>query len=784
MATRLERTRSLLERHWPWFVFATGSAFFLGLVALTVDQGLLADFEAFPAIVRGYTLIGVVLGVASVGFCFLSFFYSLRKRSLQEKMPLFRGTMTAWLWAHVYFGVLAIVAGLGHAGYGLLSLEFSTGKSLFLLLLLLVVSGALWRIFYGTVPKSAARTVGNYSEQASRSRAEALLIEIEKLAAGRSPRFHEFKRWLLDASPSDIELARALQQLAAEEQPALSELAGLAAERQKLISREKKQASYRRLLQGWRILHVPLSLAFLALIPLHVLMAFDAPARTVALGAVDGSHFGGFESAESCRSCHASIVDEWRTSMHAHAMTSPVMIAQTNQVLRKSLNLATSPDPAQICVNCHGPIGAALTDQASLPLASNLETSADESFLNEGVSCAACHQWQGESKTGGAGLSAFKAGYRPGREYFGPIAAPVGNAFHKSSASPLFKEPEQLCRNCHAVAYDRDGDGTVKKGTDLVLQTLFDEWQDYARAGGVSCTGCHMPASAETRAAASALIPFEQDRDAPARRLRSHRFVGVDYPIDIPSVRDQTRAEREALLRRAATLTLLPGSISVRDGAVSLSVQVTNSGVGHNMPGGFAFVRQMWLELTILDRFGVELSSSGKIADSSQDLCDASIVDDPNNPMRPFLSGCQGSDPLLVNFQQMLLDRTEVARDRTGAVLLDARGEPRLLPLPDGREAVLQHLTGGSMSRTRPHTGQPTTSLSPGASATFAYRFPPSSREPVRVSVRLLFRTMPPYFLKALAAEQRTGDGPNLGPLVTNLEVIEMAAATAELAGF
>jgi hypothetical protein len=152
--------------------------------------------------------------------------------------------------------------------------------------------------------------------------------------------------------------------------------------------------------------------------------------------------------------------------------------------------------------------------------------------------------------------------------------------------------------------------------------------------------------------------------------------------------------------------------------------------------------------------------------------------------MRPFLSGCQGSDPLLVNFQQMLLDRTEVARDRTGAVLLDARGEPRLLPLPDGRETVLQHLTGGSMSRTRPHTGQPTTSLSPGASATFAYRFPPSSREPVRVSVRLLFRTMPPYFLKALAAEQRTADGPNLGPLVTNLEVIEMAAATAELAGF
>jgi hypothetical protein len=74
MGTRLERTRSLLERHWPWLVFTSGSVSFLALVALLVDHGLLADFEAFPAIVRGYTLIGLTLGLASVFFCLLSFF--------------------------------------------------------------------------------------------------------------------------------------------------------------------------------------------------------------------------------------------------------------------------------------------------------------------------------------------------------------------------------------------------------------------------------------------------------------------------------------------------------------------------------------------------------------------------------------------------------------------------------------------------------------------------------------------------------------------------------------
>jgi len=139
---------------------------------------------------------------------------------------------------------------------------------------------------------------------------------------------------------------------------------------------------------------------------------------------------------------------------------------------------------------------------------------------------------------------------------------------------------------------------------------------------------------------------------------------------------------------------------------------------------------------------------------------------------------------LLVNFQQMLVDRVEVQRDSSGAALLDARGQPRLAPAPDGKEVVLQYLTGGPVSRIRPHTNRPTPSLAPGESATFSYRFPKSETGvPARVAVRVLFRSMPPYFLRALAAGQRPGDGKNLAELVTNLEVLEMARAESELTG-
>lgn len=782
MSPKLERKRSFFERHLPWFFGALVGALTFTAAALIVDFGVLAEYEAFPSIVRGYTPLGLALGVVSIGLCAVSFFYSLRKRALQERLVVLRGTMTAWLWAHVYFGVLAIVAALAHAGYGLWTAQLTTGKALLLLLVLVVASGLLWRVLYGTVPPAAAQNVGNYSELASRTRASALLVEIEKLAAGRSQRFQELERWLLDATPSDAELAQAAASLGPDEQRALYEVAGLARERQAALSREKRQAGYRRLLQGWRILHVPLSLAFLALIPVHVLWALDVPARAVPLGAVDGVHFGGFESASACEPCHRNVVEQWRTSMHAHAMTSPVMIAQANQVARSTLERASSPDPAKICVNCHGPIGAALTEQSTLPLSGSLRISADDAFLNEGISCAVCHQWQGEPRTGGAGLSDFKHGLVPGREYFGPIATPVGNAFHRSSASPLFANPDQLCRNCHAVTYDRDGDGRVQRGTDLVLQTLFDEWEDYAKAGGTTCTACHMPASTETRAAASAEIPFEQDQDAPARRLRSHAFVGVDYPIDVPEIRERTRPAREALLKSAATVTLVPGSTRLRDGALSFAVEVANTGAGHNLPGGFAFVRQMWLEIVVRDPDGRELASSGKLADPTQDLCDANILDDAESPLRPFLSGCSSSDPLLVNFQQMLVDRVEPARDAAKRPLLDARGQPKLARVAGASEVVLQHLTGGSVPRIRPHTRTPIPTLAPAEKAVFPYGVSlPAGSRPAKLSVRLLFRTMPPYFLRALAAGQRPGDGPDLRPFVANLEIIEMVRLDTEL---
>lgn len=766
MTTGLTRRLRFFERQWPWLVAAVLAAFACAGVAIALDAGVLSDYELFPGIARGYTFVGVLLGLSSLALCGLTFFYALRKRGLQEALPFGKSTMTAWLWAHVYFGLLALATAMAHAGYGLISSQISWGKLAFFGLFGVLVTGLVWRVLYALVPKAAAREVGNYSSGASSARADAITVELEKLSAGASPRFHELTAWAFASAPSEIQLRQAATSLPPEEQPRFLEAASLAADRQRLFERARKQARYARLLQGMRVLHVPLSLLFLLAVPLHLLFAYDVPARALPLGAISGAALGGFESAETCGNCHARAVSEWRRSMHARAMTSPVMVSQSNLVLSRVLSSAAYPDPKRICVNCHGPLGAALTSGTQLPLTADSPLK-DDALLNEGISCSVCHQWNGTPQTASGGLTKFQTGLIPGRTYFGGFGDPVGNAFHRSEATAIFRAPEQLCRNCHSVEYDKNNDGQLHKGTDLVLQTLFDEWQDYQKAGGAAtCVSCHMPLVNQARAAEHADIPFEQDHEAPTRKVHDHSFVAADYPLDDPAARDALHAARAQLLTHAASLVVTPGSLKASPGTLAFSVEVGNIGTGHNLPGGFAFVRQMWLEVTVLDGSGRELAESGRVSGANADLCDSSIVDDPDNPVRPFLQGCVKSDPLLVNFQQMLLDVTQPKIAANGTPALDRRGEPLLARGPNGREAVIQHLTAGAIPRVRPFDHQPTTALAPGEAHAFPYTFSfDPSAAPKALRVRLLFRASPPYFLRAL----------NLAALVSNLEVAEMA---------
>ncbi len=768
----IHRKTKLLEHQWPWLLMALLVAGVLSAVAFVVVAQLVdVDPAAGGNNLRGYTGFGIFLGVVAILFAFLTFLYSARKRTLQERMPFGKATMMTWLWVHVYLGLLAMIAATFHGGFGLLSGNaLSSGKLLYLVFALLATTGIFWRFAYRFVPPVAAPKIGNYSRTGTLKRAQEQLTEVEKIAAGKSAQFHGAKDLVVARAEDPGALQHAAASLPEGERADIVQIQQLAASRNRALHRVQLQERYVRLLQGWRRIHVPLTLLFVVLLVVHLVGAFDGHLKALPPGTLSEGALSGFSPAEDCSACHKTIYDQWTGSMHAHALTSPLTLAQNNQDIKTSLAGQPSPDPLRICINCHGPVLAALSTGASLPLAFERKS--------EGVGCTSCHQYDGTPFPGGGGFaSKFQTDLHPGRTYFGPIEDPVGNAYHKSTQSDLFsKKPETLCKNCHDVNLDLNADGKIVKGEDLILQQTNDEFERYVAAGGKnSCVTCHMPVMGATRVAEGASIPLEQDYEAPKRQVHDHSFVGVDYPLDTVSKSDPQKAARAALLKGAAVIKIDPEP-TLGVGNFSFAISITNAGAGHNLPTGFAFARQMWFEVKVTSSDGEVLLTSGVLGSNTDDLCDAATMDDPFDPLKKLLQKCTVSDPQLVNFQTKLVEHIEAQREANGTKLVDEFGEVKLAQADKAKESVLQPIAGGAVARVRPSDKQALTQIVAGQSRTYRYTVPlPKNGGDVSVSARLLFRNLPPYFLRAIAAGQAAAEVPKIGPLVQNLQIVEMA---------
>jgi len=182
----------------------------------------------------------------------------------------------------------------------------------------------------------------------------------------------------------------------------------------------------------------------------------------------------------------------------------------------------------------------------------------------------------------------------------------------------------------------------------------------------------------------------------------------------------------------------------------------------------------MWIELVVKDADGNVAFSSGSIAKGSQDLCDAEVL---ASPLAAQLEGCATPDPQLVDFQLKLVDAIAATTTASGDTVRDTASELIPRATDKAQEVVLQHVTGGAVPRLRSVDGVQMGAIAPGVTRSFGYSFtiPPAARRPLRATARLLFRNLPPYFIRALLA----GD-PTAAEVVERLKVIEMAAASVD----
>jgi hypothetical protein len=767
---RLERPVTTFERQWPWALLGLFVGFILIVTTLLFATGFLSSVNdlRFGPNIRGYTATGILMGLLSLLFVFLTMWYSARKRR-----NVTGATMMTWLWAHVYFGLLAVLAAMLHAGFGLMSASFSSGKLLFLLFAVIAGSGIFWRLAYVVVPPKAAVATLNYSKEGALHRAEEQQLEIEKLTAGKSAELQRLKEQLLARDVPPHEIAQLASMIVVpEERMLIDEVIQLAASRRRALARPPMQQAFTKKLQFWRIVHVPLAFMFIFALFFHVLGAFDVHRKVVPIAIAEEGPLAVFKPSQDCQVCHTAIYASWQDSMHAHALTSPLTVVQNNLDMRHSLQGAASPDPRRMCINCHGPAVAAVTDGDLLPLKGPKQI--------EGIECVACHQMN-EPVAPGAGGSAlaYQEQLVRGDRYFARLENPVGNAYHRSNKSPLFENPEKLCATCHNVNLNRDKDPKIVKGVDLVLQTTFDEYREYQRGGGTgNCVTCHMPILPGVKAAADgAVAPFTVDYDPPKRQVHDHGFVGVDYPLDTVAKKDPQKAKRAALLASAAGFTV--DNVNVAGQNLNVRFAIQNQ-TGHNLPTGFAFARQMWIELVVKDG-GQTIFSSGVLAKNDDDLCDNGTFGEATNPLRAFVQGCREVDSALVNIQLKLVDTIAVEADAVGQPKKDEGGDNVLNQSREGNETYLQFLTGGGVARTRPFDKTVMGPLRPLQRKTYGYSVPlPAKVRNGTFTARLLFRNLPPYWVRAMAKEQKPGtaDGPQLGPLVPNLQVVEMGKQT------
>jgi hypothetical protein len=309
-----------------------------------------------------------------------------------------------------------------------------------------------------------------------------------------------------------------------------------------------------------------------------------------------------FRDPESCKTCHDTIYAQWSRS--AMAFTNRNRWVDN---LYNGTDIASPPGPAPDpgnppffsfvgshnvdpahptrngeCANCHQPeyVG---TDPTNTSF--NLYSGADK----HGVTCDFCHKivdvdvsadgiMRPNLVVGAHGLPAkttmLRSTIEP-RLAFGPYDDVAYDGGNEMRAARGITGTSRLCAACHEDHADpRDPNDNFTGTYDgPPSQTTYSEWaaSSYA-ARGIQCQDCHMPPVDATQFCNK--VTFDRDPS----QFRSHEFPGTTPDF----------------LKSAVTLR---ARASAQDGVLTVDVDLTNSGAGHDVPTGVT-LRHLLLVVT------------------------------------------------------------------------------------------------------------------------------------------------------------------------------------------
>lgn len=304
-----------------------------------------------------------------------------------------------------------------------------------------------------------------------------------------------------------------------------------------------------------------------------------------------------FKQPKSCRACHILTLKQWDGSSHSHAFEDPIFLAMWEMGSKE-----TQGKINRLCLGCHAPIGL-LTSEVKAP---EDEPNVTEISQN-GIYCDFCHTVTDTTHECARTKSPHNASFNisPGNIKTGPIDN-CESKFHESAFLKLHTESE-FCANCHNYYSHESGFKIIK---------TYEEWKSsvYAQKG-IVCQDCHMmPVELATEAADKLDKPKNPGKAStlgPKRdNIHEHKFVGGSPVIKKGAPSSQHVRDAEKRLKDAARLE---AETLASEGKGVLRVRIYNERAGHNLPTGMPGFRQVWLEVSIADKNGVEMLHSGML---------------------------------------------------------------------------------------------------------------------------------------------------------------------------
>lgn len=379
-----------------------------------------------------------------------------------------------------------------------------------------------------------------------------------------------------------------------------------------------------------------------------------------------------FIPPEKCQPCHPDHYREWAISMHAYAVVDPVF-----HTMNAMGQQQTGGRLGQFCIACHSPAATLLNEAPDGIIRGELSPHA-----RGGVTCMTCHA--ALEQVPGHGITRF----RLDGVISGSIIDPVPNNFHRSAYDPRFSQSE-VCAGCHDVVNPRG----------FRIEETFTEWKNSMYpARGLTCQSCHMK-----------WVNAPIAVGGPIRRRHSHVMEGIDVALtaDFPG-REETMRLIQYALENALIVMVESPLVASRSQPLPVLINIFNQTVGHNIPSGTIFERQMWVEFVATNDRGDTIYASG-LLDPNGDLCTA---------------------------ESEYVQRGLLPRD-TALVLFNgiAYRHGRPIDFFFDADAVLNRTIPPFESRHARYT-IPQTALQNTAT--------------VQLHVRVLFRPFPPYFLRKL----------------------------------